>query len=417
MTISRLVITCLLALCLATCLQAADCSLNVKNFGAVGDGKADDTAAIQAALTKAKQTNRGSSVTIPAGEYRVTKTLVVENCLLTGLSNGGWPADRGPMPTLRVDHTDGPCITAKDAASIHGINFEYDHKGEQARKFGPAILLAGNGISVTNVRISQPYEGIMADGVTNVGRLNIENVFIISARSCGVYVTNTFDIPTLRNIEVWNPAPYSLQHCIGFKLGRNDEIRMTNCFAFACKVGFLFVNEKEGATWGGMTGCSVDFSVEGVVVEAVESLRINGGCLWAHATSLRVAGPGRVVVSGADLKSNGDAALIVRDCTSLTVTGCTLGKSGSSWPTVPAAKIEGGKSVLLSGCTFDDNGPGVVIGKNASYFSITNNVFQPSPFETITDNSGPDATKLILGNLSKKIQQKAANAPAKKEVE
>lgn len=405
MTVSRLLITCILALCLATCLHAAD--LNVKDFGAIGDGKADDTAAIQAALTKAKETTRGASVVIPAGEYRVTKTLVMQGCLLTGLSNGGWPADSGPMPTLRVDHVDGPCINAGSAASIHGINFEYNHKGQPALKFGAAILLTGNGISVTNVRINECYDGVMADGVTNIGRLNIENVFIISARNCGVYVTNTYDIPTLRNIEVWNPNTYAQQHCIGFRLGKNDEIRIDNCFAFACKVGFLFVKEKDGATWGGMTGCSADFSVEGIVVEEVNSLRINGGCLWAHATGLRVAGPGRVTASGVDLRSNGDASLIVRDCTSLTVTGCMLGKSGPDWPTVPGAKIEGGKSVLLNGCTFDDNGPGIVIGKKATYFSITNNVFQPSPFETIKDESGPNATKVISGNLTKKTQTKA----------
>lgn len=402
-------VLCLVLVCAGVCLAAPESKdngleVNIRDCGAVGDGKADDTAAIQAALTKAKDGPKGSSVTLPAGQYRVTKTLVVENCLLTGLSNGGWPADSGPMPTFRVDHTEGPCITAGAAASIHGINFEYDHKGQVARKFGPTILLTGCGISISNVRISQPCEGIMADGVTNIGRLNIENIFIISARECGVYVTNTFDIPTLRNVEVWNPADYSLEHCIGFKFGRNDEIRLSNCFAFKCKTGFLFVKEKDGATWGGMTGCSVDFSVEGVVVEAVESLRITGGCLWAHATSLRVAGPGRVIVSGADLKSNGDAALIVRDCTSLTLTGCNMGKSADSWPTVPAAKLEGGKSVLISGSTFDAFGPGIVIGPKMDNFSITGNVFQPSPFETITDNSSQTASKVIANNLSKKTK-------------
>jgi len=389
-------------LCLAVSVFAADGVYSVKDFGAIGDGKADDTAAIQAAISKAETGPRGSSVILPAGDYRVTKSITIENILLTGLSNGGFPADRGPMPAIHVDHTDGPCIIAKDAASVHGIDFEYDHQGEEARKFGPTILLTGNGISLSNIRISQPYEGIMADGVTNVGRLNIENVFIISARKCGVYVTNTFDIPTLRNIEVWNPANYSQEHCVGFKFGRNDEIRLTNCFAFKCKIGFLFVKEKEGATWGGMTGCSVDFSVEGVVVEAAESLRINGGCLWAHSTSLRVAGPGKVIASGVDLRSNGDAALIARDCTSLTVTGCTIGKSGPGWPKVPAAKLEGGKSVLISGCTFDAFGPGIVIGPKMSYFSITGNLFQPSHFEAITDNSPSTASKLITNNLTQK---------------
>lgn len=402
MTIAQLFATCLLSVFF--CAGASAAELNVKDFGAVGDGKADDTAAIQAALDKAAQTERGGTAVLPAGEYRVTNTLNVNACLLKGLDAGAWPSDRAPLPTLLVDHAKGPCIIAQHAASVHGINFEYDHKGEEARKFGPCILVSGIGISLTNLRISQPYEGIMADGKSNIGRLNIENVFIISARNCGVYVTNTYDIPTLRNIEVWNPNTYAQQNCVGFKLGKNDEIRMDSCFAFACRTGFLFVKEKDGATWGGMNGCSVDFSVFGVVVEEVDSLRITGGCLWAHATSLKTAGPGRVMVSGVDLRSNGDASLVADDCSSLTVTGCNLGKSGPDWPTVPAAKINGGKSVLLNGNTFDDNGPGVVVGPKAACFSITGNIFQPSGFEAITDNSDSGAKKIISGNLIEKTK-------------
>jgi hypothetical protein len=404
MTIAQVLATCLLSIFL--CAGAFAAEINVKDFGAVGDGKADDTAAIQAALDKAAETQRGGVAVLPAGEYRVTDTLKIKACLLKGLDAGAWPSDRAPMPTLRIDHTKGPCVIAEHAASIHGINFEYDHKGEEARKFGPTILLSGIGISLTNLRISQPYEAIMADGKTNIGRLNIENIFIISARKCGVYVANTYDIPTLRNIEVWNPHPYAQKHCVGFKLGKNDEIRMDSCFAFACQTGFLFVKEKDGATWGGMNGCSVDFSVFGVVVEEVNSLRITGGCLWAHATSLKTTGPGRIMVSGVDLRSNGDASLVVDDCSSLTVTGCNLGKSAANWPDVPAAKINGGKSVLLNGNTFDDNGPGVLIGPKATYFSITNNLFQPSIFDAITDNSGSGAKKIISGNLIEKTEEK-----------
>ncbi|NLN74710.1 MAG: hypothetical protein GX139_00150 [Armatimonadetes bacterium] len=405
MTVFQLFTLCFLSIFFCTGVFAAD--ISVKDFGAVGDGKADDTAAIRAALDKAAETDRGASVVLPAGEYRVTGTLNVNGCLLKGLDAGAWSSDRATMPTLLVDHTNDPCINAGHAASVHGINFEYDHKGQEARKFGPAILLSGIGVSLTNLRISQPYEAIMADGKTNIGRLNIENVFIISARSCGVYVTNTYDIATLRNIEVWNPNTYAQKNCTGFKFGKNDEIRIDNCFAFACRTGFLFVKEKDGPTWGGMTGCSVDFSVLGIVIEEVDSLRITSGCLWAHSTSLKTTGPGRIMVSGVDLRSNGDAALIVDDCTSLTLTGCNLGKSGPDWPAVPAAKLNGGRSVLLNGNTFDDNGPGVFIGEKARYFSITNNIFQRSQFDAITDKSPSNAQKLISGNLTEKISKSA----------
>ncbi len=44
---------------------------------AVGDGKADDTAAIQAAIGTAAKSAAGSIVWLPAGRYRITRTLIV----------------------------------------------------------------------------------------------------------------------------------------------------------------------------------------------------------------------------------------------------------------------------------------------------------------------------------------------------
>lgn len=48
--------------------------INVKDFGAVGDGVADDTAPIQQALNY-----ENATVIIPEGNYRITKTLVVSS--------------------------------------------------------------------------------------------------------------------------------------------------------------------------------------------------------------------------------------------------------------------------------------------------------------------------------------------------
>jgi hypothetical protein len=60
--------------------RAADV-VNVKDFGAVGDGVADDTAAIQAAL------NTGKTALVPAGTYKVTSQLQVPH--LGGLVGTG----------------------------------------------------------------------------------------------------------------------------------------------------------------------------------------------------------------------------------------------------------------------------------------------------------------------------------------
>lgn len=384
------------------CLDSA-AYVSVKEFGAVGDGKADDSAAIQAALDRAKSSARGTFVLLPPGEYRVTKTLKTEGVLLRGLEAGGWCSDVARMPTIRVDFTDGPCIAAGAGASLHGINFEYDHKGEAARVFGPTIQLGGVGISVTNVRIHQPYEAIIADGVSNLGRLNLENVFIINARKCGVYVTNTYDAATLRSVEVWNLSDYPQSHCIGFKFGKNDEIRIEHCFAFKCKIGYLFAKDKEGDTWGGMTASSADFSLEGVVVESVQSLRIVGGSLWAHGTSLRVDGPGKIIASGIDMQANLTPALVVKNCDSLAVTGCALRKSGRNWTEVFHARLEGGSNVMINGCTFDDNARGISVAESMSGFAITNNVFAPCELQDIADNSPASARKVVQGNLLRTV--------------
>ena len=64
-------------------------SVSVKDFGAVGDGVTDDTAAIQAAITAAKITINGSivnkAVIFPAGTYLVSSTITSDtNVVLVG---------------------------------------------------------------------------------------------------------------------------------------------------------------------------------------------------------------------------------------------------------------------------------------------------------------------------------------------
>jgi len=68
--------------------------VSVKDFGAVGDGVTDDTAAIQEAITamgQIRNLTRGGTVYFPAGTYKITDTLFVlfGNINLVGDSNGG----------------------------------------------------------------------------------------------------------------------------------------------------------------------------------------------------------------------------------------------------------------------------------------------------------------------------------------
>ncbi len=66
--------------------------VNVKDFGAVGDGVADDTAAIQAAINQAQLLNTSCVVYIPATQfsYRTTATLTITRSIkIVGDGNFG----------------------------------------------------------------------------------------------------------------------------------------------------------------------------------------------------------------------------------------------------------------------------------------------------------------------------------------
>ncbi len=386
---------------------AAD-ALNVRDFGAKGDGQADDTDAFRKALAAAMSLPTGRSVQVPPGSYRITGSLTLESTLLVGLAAGGWPADSRPLPTILVDvPAPQPCVIAKTGASLHGLCFDFQYKGDAKREFGPCVQLAGGGVSLTNLLIHNPVEGIMWDGVTNIGRLNLENIFMVNARRCGVYVARTFDVATLRNVEVWNYVPDLVNTCTGFRLGHNDEIRLSNCAVVMAAVGFQFVETKlpdggTGSTWGGMDNCTVDFSATGIKVDAATILRVSGGSIWAHGYGVVVNGRSNVILSGVDLRANGGNCLHVIDCDSVTVSGCLFKKNGTAWPTAAKVQIDGGRGVVINGCSFDETSAGVHIGPGAKRFSITGNLFAETAYPAITDESAAGAVKVVANNVGAK---------------
>jgi parallel beta-helix repeat protein len=102
-------------------------SINVKRFGAVGDGLVDDTLALERALSEAAYGN--GSVFMPAGAYRVTRTLLVESGVTLegeGASSVITAID-GPLIVLNSSSTTGTSM--RDFAIVgrfaHGILFEH----------------------------------------------------------------------------------------------------------------------------------------------------------------------------------------------------------------------------------------------------------------------------------------------------
>jgi len=355
----------LLTLMLAANGLLAQESINVRSLGAAGDGRADDTGAFLTAIARASEEKK--PVYVPRGVYRIGKPLVLQNTALCGPDGGAWNADTDALPVLVPTHRDGPCVELKAGGSLKGlcIRYEWDKEPEGGP---PAVLVSGVGALISAVKIQYPWDGIMTDGVSNVGRLNISDVFIVAPRNIGVRVTGTWDVPALRNIEVWNlgPVPRPLEKGIGFDLGKNDLIRLTDCFVFAMGTGYLLRDKIpgckiEGGTWGTMSGCAADYCPVAVRVEGEHTVSITGGSYWTHGPGLLVDGRrARVRLHGAEIKSNNGSAVEIRESDHVVVTGCSLLRPMEEY-TPPAVMLIGGR-IVLQGNHIESKSVGIVIG-------------------------------------------------------
>ena len=191
-----------IVLCAACSLYAGTEKVaNVLDFGAKGDGIADDTPAFRKAVTASRE--QKIPVFVPRGEFRLTDTIALEEQSMKGGEPGAWNADSAPMAKLIIDQEKGPGIHMKNSTSLYGIALIYDERKTETH-FPPAVYLDGNGINIQNLRLQYCWDGIACNPKNGPGRVNIENVFVVSCGGCAVTITGTLDIPTLRNIEGWN---------------------------------------------------------------------------------------------------------------------------------------------------------------------------------------------------------------------
>lgn len=355
---------------------ASRTEINVRDYGAIGDGTTDDTSAFLKAVQAAKA--GGVPVRVPRGTYSVSKTIVVDNVEVIGATSGAWPSDGDALPSILDKVAGGPCFEMRAGGSLHGLNVDYGRARDAHFKYA-AILIVGGGVYVSSVRIRGAYDGIAADGIHNVGRLNVENVFMAGIQHEGVRVTGTYDVPRLANVEVWNngydKAPFTAG--VGFHLGRNDGMRMTDCFAFAMSVGYLFEKtglnaDTLGTTEACLNGCSCDYCPTGILVNGTNWVTISGGFFWCHQSALVVNGAGaKVQVSGTLMKSNGSPCVHVLASDAVVVTGCDLTRPMKEHPG-PCVLLTGGTTVL--GANYlDAYGNGVEVGAGVDSANVTGN--------------------------------------------
>lgn len=330
-------------------------TISVKDFGAVGDGLTDDTAAIQAAIDSGAKRIVG----VAGDTYRITDTLVLNasnveldfNQSAINLDDG-----TGLLSHLRV----GDNTTQKSGIRLRNIIFTR----EQAATAGAAIDMQF--VAVVEVSCCRIF------GNSRIWRgINILRGIIVNVRNN--YIDNYID----RGV-----------YAIGAGLGANRTVDLT-----------LYENRIEG----GVTAFETYDFVEGVFCRDNIFFNTSGSCVVLNATS-NANGLFSFKFQENDFDTAGGSGLFIDKVGNVQVTGCWFSSltadalqikseaqaiivaGNQFYPSAAGIRVESQDAVitgnLISGGT---TGVNIVIG--ASQVSVTSNIILNCSSNAIDMNS------------------------------
>jgi hypothetical protein len=372
--------------------------VNVVDFGAKANGKADDTAAIQRALDAAGK-DRGGVVEMPKGLYRVDDHLTIPPgvCL-----SGEWQAphhantEHGTviLATGYAGKEDSPAlINLQQSSAVKGITVFYPDQDPAAVKAYPwAIQGKGMHGSVIDVTLVNPYKGI--DFGTHPNELHyIRNVFGCPLK-LGIYVNQTTDIGRIENVhfnphawgrctfndkvtgEGWKTlCAYLEQNLVGFQIGKTDWEYMSGCFVIFAKVGLHFVKTPSGEPNVVLTQCGSDIGPIGVRVDACQShagLAFTN-CQFMATVKIGSANQGPVKFNNCGfwpIGKTGSQAILAGQGTT-TFVGCHFAGWGRDGSKSPCIDVRGGAALIQASDFFKEGKPQLRVGAKAAGVTIS----------------------------------------------
>ncbi len=398
-----LLLALLLSATMLTTRAADPDTFSVRDFGALGDGKADDTGAFQKALDAAAKAG-GAVVYAPRGNYRFTGSLNVPPAVTL---KGVWesvPAHNGvrdaglPTPTddgttfLVTGHAateDGPpFITLNHNSTLKGVVIYYPDQdpAKEPKPYPWAIAMRGKNPAVLAVELLNPYNGI--DATKNERHL-IRDVHGQPLRR-GVLVDEIYDIGRIENVHFnpwWSLQPklkeWQQAHGEAFIFGRSDWQYVFNTFCFGYSVGYRFIQTETGVCNGNFLGIGADDCSTAVQVDqsAPYGLLIsNGEFVSFHGpdpTMVRVGPDHSGSVRFVNSAFWGPCNQIARLAGSGTVgfSDCTFVQWDHNREGRHAIQAESG-SVIVRGCEFRADRPQVALGEAVSRAVITDNLIR-----------------------------------------
>jgi len=263
-----------------------DSIYNVRRFGAAGDGRTDDTAAVQEALTSAGEAG-GGTVLLPRGTYLIEGHLDVPSYVtLRGIWEipTAWTEMKGTT-LLAVEgegSTDGhPFILLRPNATLRGVTVFYPNQSASSPEPYPWCI---GGVldnpSIIDCLLVNPYLGVnfgteYSPSGQGVGRHYIRNLYGHPLRK-GLFIDDCRDIGRIENVHFWpfwGGDEFTRENGEAFIFGRADWQYALNTFCYGYKVGYRFIPGNSGsATNGNFQGIGADGTEHAIHVDQASPL-------------------------------------------------------------------------------------------------------------------------------------------------
>ncbi|MDR1094225.1 MAG: glycoside hydrolase family 55 protein, partial [Clostridiales bacterium] len=142
--------------------------INVYDFGAEGDGAADDTDAFERAFQYVVTSPSGGGIVyVPAGKYLLTRPIVVpEGVCLRGQWNDPTGKNKKPESVLLCKPAESqahiPMLRLSEKAAVKGMSFYYpDQKIGNVAEYGATVSVLGHGVGIEDLTLYNSYIGIV----------------------------------------------------------------------------------------------------------------------------------------------------------------------------------------------------------------------------------------------------------------
>ena len=395
---------------LAMAVLAAWLPVDPVEYGAVGDGVADDTAAIQAALDAAADTSR--LVTLRPGAYRITDALrVPEQVTLSGAV----PRWEDVSTTIVVEQPGFSAVELDNLSNVRALSFSYpnNHNGDEPDEYPPTILLRGINPSVEQVRFESAWIGIAPppEGA-NTGQALFRDITGFTHK-VGLRLDGIKDIARIQDVHWFVPGyggSFFRRERVGFEFGAVDGIIMSRCFMIGGKTFF----HQQAQRGDGGNVHSLGHHVTQCWTESVKyGFLIEGTCgLVLSDTQIYVSDPEGAgiamrmphlyyhsTIGDTQVRCDGSYALGVEYSPSdhhsrnhLMLHNCEIVEASTAVRLGPNAR-----AVWVTDNHIIARDIGIDIEAGAERFIIRDNMI--SAAEPIRDQSAPDVPKAVEGNL------------------